>query len=74
MRSPYCAVLEEVVVPLRFGAKKKANGVNGTTNGGAVSLPKKQINLDDVGSDDEIIDENELLTADDLKRPIQIRE
>ncbi|KAI9903330.1 hypothetical protein N3K66_002682 [Trichothecium roseum] len=63
---------EEVVVPLRFGAKKKANGVNGTTNGGAVSLPKKQINLDDVGSDDEIIDENELLTADDLKRPIQI--
>lgn len=64
---------EEVVVPLRFGAKKKAN------NGKSVVAPKPpqpvQINLDDdFGSDDELIDEDDLLTADDLKRPIVQRE
>lgn len=59
---------EEVVVPLRFGKKKK----NGVVKPASQSIPQPiQINLDDdLNSDDEIIDENELLTADDLKRPI----
>ncbi|CAG9937725.1 unnamed protein product [Clonostachys rosea f. rosea IK726] len=62
---------EEVVVPLRFGAKKKTNGqLNGTAPAVQPFKPV-QINLDDdFGSDDELIDEDDLLTADDLKRPI----
>lgn len=65
---------EEVAIPIKFGAKKKTNGaVNGD---GSVSLKKKTvtIDLDDVGDDDEIIDEDTLLTDADLKRPIVQRE
>jgi len=57
---------EEVVIPLRFGAKKK-NGVPPV----AVVQKAVVLNLDD--DDDDLIDENELLSAEDLKRPIQIR-
>lgn len=54
---------EEVAIPLKFGAKKNGNG--------AVSLNKPvAISLDDVGDDDDIIDEDTLLTDADLKRPI----
>jgi len=52
---------EEVVIPLRFGSKKN-NGV------------QKTVILDLNDDDDDLIDENELLSAEDLKRPIQIRE
>lgn len=99
---------EEVVVPLRFGAKKKANG-NGNGNGatahssagpavGSVTVPLngKPTTLDmappavkplgvgfvdfsdDFGEeydddDDDLIDEDTLMTEADLARPIQQR-
>lgn len=56
---------EEVVVPLRFGAKKK-NAVK--------AVPVKILNLDDDFDDDDLIDEDTLLTEADLARPIQQRE
>jgi hypothetical protein len=62
---------EEVAIPIKFGAKKKQNG--GAVNGdGSVSLKKRTvtIDLDDAGDDDDIIDEDTLLTDADLKRPI----
>lgn len=62
---------EEVVIPIKFGAKKKTNA--GAVNGdGSVSLKKKTvtIDLDDAGDDDDIIDEDTLMTDADLKRPI----
>jgi hypothetical protein len=64
---------EEVVVPLRFGAKKKVNSAqNG--NGSVAPATSVQINLDDdLDSDDELINEDDLMTEEDLKRPIQIR-
>ncbi|KAK0388657.1 hypothetical protein NLU13_4900 [Sarocladium strictum] len=57
---------EEVAIPIKFGAKKNANA------DGSVSLKKKivTIDLDDMGDDDDIIDEDTLLTDADLKRPI----
>jgi hypothetical protein len=63
---------EEVVVPLRFGAKKKVNSAqNG--NGSVAPATSVQINLDDdLDSDDELINEDDLMTEEDLKRPIQI--
>jgi anamorsin len=64
---------EEVVVPLRFGAKKK---INSAQNGNSPVPPAAsvQINLDDdLNSDDELINEDDLMTEEDLKRPIQIR-
>lgn len=58
---------EEVAIPLKFGAKK-----NGAQNGAV--LKTVTIDLDDAGDDDEIIDEDTLLTDADLRRPIVQRE
>ncbi|KAI0431348.1 DUF689-domain-containing protein [Xylaria sp. FL1042] len=71
---------EEAPVLLRLGGKKK-NGVNGhSSNGnGAVPIPKKQPaisllpddDLDGDGDEDELIDEDTLLTEEDINRKIQ---
>ncbi len=76
---------EEAPVLLRLGGKKK-NGVNGhSSNGnGSVPIAKKQpaISLlpdddldgfDDDDDDDELIDEDTLLTEEDINRTIQPR-
>ena len=75
-------------VPLKFGKKKTAQAAGGLdTNGESVSLPLngKRKSLDAVpagvgfddgtnDSDDELIDEDALLSEEDLMRPIKIRE
>ncbi|GJN72668.1 anamorsin [Purpureocillium lilacinum] len=66
---------EETVVPLRLG-KKKTNGVAPPQkNGAAVDENAVKFDLsalNDLDDDDEIIDENDLLTEEDLKRrPVQ---
>ncbi|KAI0877084.1 cytokine-induced anti-apoptosis inhibitor 1, Fe-S biogenesis-domain-containing protein [Hypoxylon argillaceum] len=69
---------EEAPVLLRLGGGKKKNGVvNGKANGGA-PIPKIQpvISLlpdDDLDGfeDDELIDENTLLTEEDIKQTLQ---
>lgn len=71
---------EEAPVLLRLGGGKKKNGVvNGKANGGA-PIPKIQpvISLlpdDDLDGfeDDELIDENTLLTEEDIKQTLQPR-
>lgn len=65
----------EVVVPLRFGAKKK----KAAANGGAVALPPKAIakrpavmlDLGDYNDGDELVDEDSLLTEEERNRPPQ---
>ncbi|KAJ9227439.1 hypothetical protein DTO027B5_3633 [Paecilomyces variotii] len=53
-----------VAVPLRFGAKKAAAKKN-------VPPPPPVIDFtDDLGNDDELIDEDTLLSAEDMKRPV----
>jgi hypothetical protein len=77
---------EEVVVPLRFGAKKNGvkngalNGALNTAQNGAQNGAQSgvSINFDDFGDyddgdNDELIDEDTLMTEEDLKRPIQLR-
>ncbi|KJZ72228.1 Fe-S cluster assembly protein dre2 [Hirsutella minnesotensis 3608] len=53
---------EEAVVPLRLGNKKNNVSANGT------SAPKFDFSKLDDDDDDELVDENELLTEEDLKR------
>jgi hypothetical protein len=75
---------DEAPVLLRLGGKKKQNGVvNGHNNGnGNASIPiaKKPTigllpddDLDGFGDDDELIDEDTLLTEEDINRTIQLR-
>lgn len=58
---------QEAVVPLRFGANKKKNNV--------VSEPVKVQNVGfvDYQDGDELIDEDDLLSEEELGRPVQIR-
>ncbi|KAI0161215.1 DUF689-domain-containing protein [Xylariaceae sp. FL1272] len=62
---------EEAPVMLRLGGKKKTNGAN---NNGNVPVPKTvTLTLDDDldGSDDELIDEDTLLTEEDKNQALQ---
>lgn len=52
------AAEEAVAVPLKLGKKKTVN-------------KPVQINLDDIGGDDDLIDEEDLLTADDRNKIVQ---
>lgn len=73
----------EVVVPLRFGAKKKAPPAsvatvdvatkNGTANGLSRG-PVVTLDLDDYNDGDELVDEDDLLTEEERNRPPQQRE
>jgi hypothetical protein len=58
-------------VPLKLGRKKKAAAAPAPA-----PVPPPIISLDDTNdlNDDELIDEDTLLSADDLKRPIVPRE
>lgn len=58
---------QEAVVPLRFGANKRKNK--------AAPEPVKSQNVGfvDYKDGDELIDEDELLSEEDLTRPVQIR-
>ncbi|KAI1266379.1 DUF689-domain-containing protein [Xylariaceae sp. FL1019] len=63
---------EEAPVILRLGGKKKTNGAN--NNNGSVPVPKTvTLSLDDDldGSDDELIDEDTLLTEEDKNQALQ---
>jgi hypothetical protein len=78
---------EEEVVPLRFGLGKKSNGVKSAVVAApppavAVAAPapvgvgfvdfSDDLDLDlDAEDDDDVIDEDTLLTEEDLRRPIQ---
>lgn len=62
---------EETVIPLRFGKKKKTDAPP-PVRGGEDNAVKFDFNFDDV--DDDIIDENDLLSEEDLKRRPVIRQ
>ena len=58
-------VEEETVIPLRFGKKKKAEAPPPPVEDNAVKFDFSTFDADD---DDDIIDENDLLSEEDLKR------
>jgi anamorsin len=57
---------QEAIVPLRLGAKKKTGVQNGVST--------NHYDLGESGDGDELIDEDGLLSEDDLKRPFQPRQ
>lgn len=68
---------EEVVIPLRLGAKKKngAPPVAAPPVQATVTLDTSDLlDVDDDDDDDDLIDENTLLSEEDLKRPLPQRE
>jgi anamorsin len=66
---------EDAVVPLKLGFGKKngvQNGVqNGLRNGNGLST--KSYDFGDDASDDELINEDDLLSEEDMKKTIQLR-
>lgn len=65
---------EEEVVQIRLGGRKKAAPAAPVVPVAApVAAPIVQIDLDDFDDEDELIDEDGLMTQADLDRPIQIR-
>jgi hypothetical protein len=59
--------VEETTIKLNFGAKKKKNTGNGVAGAGGNGVV--QIDLNQLDDDDELVDENDLLTKEDLERP-----
>ncbi|GMF73094.1 unnamed protein product [Aspergillus oryzae] len=72
--------VQEAAVPLKLGGRKKkdkTNGVNGVQNGVATNgASTNGVGMFDPAqnNDDELIDEDALLSDDDLKRPLPRRE
>lgn len=66
---------EEAVVPLRFGGKKNKKKEGGVQQNGVAANIAKPLNLGDfnVNEGDELIDEDTLLSEEDLKRPLEQR-
>ena len=69
--------VQEAAVPLKLGGRKKKDKTNGVQNGVATNgASTNGVGMFDPtqNNDDELIDEDELLSDDDLKRPLPRRE